>query len=135
MNYFNPITEKEEGVRLRRFFFGFSCFFASPGPWMELRGRRGPLQLSGPGLGIAVVPGGLASVAGLASTAPGPAGEGILRGWARLGVRPGGLALEPFLLLLLLWCCLCFCPGRFSCSSFAFSVDALVAPAQAFDQG
>ncbi len=26
MNYFNPITEKEEGVRLRRFFFGFSCF-------------------------------------------------------------------------------------------------------------
>ena len=91
------------------------------------------------------MPGGLASVAGLASTAPGPAGEGILRGWARLGVRPGGLALEPLLLLvllllvllllLLLWCCLCFCPGRFSCSSFAFSVDALVAPAPAFDQG
>jgi hypothetical protein len=64
----------------------------------------------------------------------GPTGEGILRGWARLGVRTGGLALEP-LLLLLLWCCLCSCPGRFSCSSFAFSVDALVAPAQAFDQG
>ena len=42
------------------------------------------------------------------------------------------MALEP---LLLFWCCLCFCRGRFSFSSFAFSVDALVAPALAFDQG
>ena len=32
MNYFNPITEKEEGVRLRRFFFGFSCFFCLTRP-------------------------------------------------------------------------------------------------------
>jgi murein L,D-transpeptidase YafK len=42
------------------------------------------------------------------------------------------LALEP---LLLFWCCLWFCRGRFSFSSLAFSVDALVAPALAFDQG
>jgi hypothetical protein len=98
---------------------------------MELHGRRGPLQLSGPGLGIAVVSGGLASVAGLASTAPGAhrrrhfKGLGEARGSdRRLG--PGAVVVVVVVVLLvflpgpLLLQFLCFLGRCFGCSSSSF---------------
>ena len=76
------------------------------------------------------MPGGLASVAGLASTAPGPAGEGILRGWAREArgsarrLGPGAvvvvLVLFVFLPGPLLFQFLCFLGRCFGCSSSSF---------------